>query len=262
MSNLQNRILLVEGDDDKHFVKNFVENFCRRRLSEKLACKFADEDEENNSNNDNDNSRSVLYIDSRSRKKGGIKNMIDDISLKIKEDGREAVGILADANGYSLDSCKHPWQKIKTKLEEVLTLEEHLPERPCQEGLIRRNITPKQKPKSTLCIGVWLMPDNQSKGELENFFARLIHENNPTWARANEYINQCIESMEQADNQRGGFDTGKPYKVSKSKVYAWLATRKKPGKMAAAISEGHGLDFDSELAQRFARWLEKLFCDF
>lgn len=258
MSNLQKRILLVEGNDDKHFVKHFVENFCRRRLSEKLVCKFADEDEENNSNNDN--SRPVLYVDSRSRKKGGIKNMIDDISLKIKEDGREAVGILADANGYSLDSCKHPWQKIKTKLDEVLTLDKPLPERPCQEGLIRRNITPKQKPKSTLCIGVWLMPDNQSNGELENFFARLIDEKNLTWARAKEYINQYVESIEQMGNQQDGFDTGKPYKVSKAKVYAWLATRKKPGKIGAAISKGHGLDFDSELAQRFARWLEKLFC--
>ena len=149
MSNLQKRILLVEGDDDKHFVKNF----CCRRLSEKLVCKFADEDEENNSNNDNDNSKSVLYIDSRSRKEGGIKNMIDDISLKIKQAGRrEAVGILADANGYNLVSCEHPWQRIKTKLEEVLTLEERLPGIPCQEGLILPNVTPKQKPKSTLRI--------------------------------------------------------------------------------------------------------------
>ena len=255
MSNLQKRILLVEGDDDKHFVKNF----CSSRLSEKLVCKFADEDEENNSNNDN--SKSVLYIDSRSRKEGGIKNMIDDISLKIKQAGRrEAVGILADANGYSLDSCEHPWQRIKTKLEEVLTLEEVLPGTPCQEGLILPNVTPKQKPKSTLRIGVWLMPDNKSNGELENFFADLIAENNPLWTHAKEYINQCIKLMEQPDNQRGGFDTGKPYKISKAEVYAWLAIRKKPGKMGAAISQDHGLNFDSELAQRFALWLEELFC--
>ncbi|KKZ14767.1 MAG: hypothetical protein TH68_04105 [Candidatus Synechococcus spongiarum 142] len=260
MSNLQKRILLVEGDDDKHFVKNF----CCRRLSKKLVCKFADENEENNSNNDNDNdndnSNSVLYIDSRSRKEGGIKNMIGDMPLKIKETGREAVGILADANGYSLDSCEHPWQRIKTKLEEVLTLEERLPGKPCQKGLILPNVTPKQKPKSTIRIGVWLMPDNESNGELENFFASLIDENNLLWTCAKEYINQCIESMEWADNQRGGFDTGKPYKISKAEVYAWLATRKKPGKMGAAISQDHGFNFDSELAQRFALWLEELFC--
>ena len=30
--------------------------------------------------------------------------------------------------------------------------------------------------------------------------------------------------------------------------------------MGAAISNSHGLDFDTELAQRFSRWLEDLFC--
>lgn len=255
MSNLQERILLVEGDDDKHFVKNFC---CRdEKLSEKLVCKFTDDNEEDN-DGDCDGSTQILYIDSRSRQTSGITNMIEDISLKIKETGREAVGILADANGYSLNSDKHPWRRIKTKLEEVLDLEDVLSEQPYQKGLILPNVTLKKKPKSTLHVGVWLMPDNGSSGELENFFAGLIHEDNSTWTRAKEYINQYI--MEQTENRPGGFDMKKPYKVSKAEVYAWLATRKKPGKMGAAISAGHGLDFDSELAQRFARWLEGLFC--
>ena len=104
------------------------------------------------------------------------------------------------------------------------------------------------------------MPDNKSPGELENFFAKLIPAANPSWALAKEYIDKYMKEMNQAENQQGSFDTQKQYKVSKAEVYAWLATRKKPGKMGAAISKGHGLDFDSELAQRFARWLENLFC--
>ncbi|MYA91660.1 MAG: hypothetical protein F4Y10_07915 [Synechococcus sp. SB0663_bin_10] len=139
-----------------------------------------------------------------------------------------------------------------------MDFEDALPELPCHKGLIRRNVRPKQKPKSTLHVGVWLMPDNQSSGELENFFAGLIHENNRTWPLAKEYINQY--TMEQAENRQGGLDVGKPYKVSKAEVYAWLATRKQPGKMGAVISEGHGLNFDSELARRFAQWLKDLFC--
>ena len=178
---------------------------------------------------------------------------------EITQQGREALGIMADADGLEPGDANQPWTLIKNGLEENLK-DVTLPEQLSREGLILPEVASKESSLSTLRIGVWLMPDNESKGELESFFARLIHENNPTWARANEYINQCIESMEQADNQRGGFDTGKPYKVSKAKVYAWLATRKKPGKIGAAISKGHSLDFDSELAQRFARWLEKLFC--
>ena len=257
MSNLQERILLVEGDDDKHFVKNFC---CRdEKLSKKLVCEFTDDNEEDN-DGDCGGSTQILYIDSRSRQTSGVTNMIKDISLKIKEAGREAVGILADANGYSLNSDKHPWRRIKTKLEEVLDLEDVLPERPCEEGLILPNVKLKKKPKSTLHVGVWLMPDNGSSGELENFFAGLIPKDNPTWELAKEYISQYMESMEQTETRQGGFDTKKPYKISKAQVYAWLATRKKPGKMGATISAGHGLDFNSELAQRFARWLEDLFC--
>lgn len=227
MSNLQNRILLVEGDDDKHFVKNF----CCKMLSNQLVCKFTDDDNENDS-------IPIFYIPDRSRQEGGVDNMIETISTEIKEPGREVVGILADANGENFDSREHPWQKIKSKLEEVLDFKEVLPELPCQKGLIRRNVKPKQKPKSTLHVGVWLMPDNGSSGELENFFAGLI-EGNRTWKLAKEYVNQYMESTKQLENLQSGFDTEKPYKVSKAEVYAWLATRKK---------------------QRFARWLEELFC--
>ena len=254
MSNLQSRVLLVEGDDDKHFVKNF----CYKMLSNKLVCKFAEEDKGSDSD---DNSTPILYIDNGSRKEGGIENTIKRISPQIKKEGREVVAILADANGQGFDSPEHPWQKIRSKLEEVLNFEDALPELPCHKGLIRRNVRPKQKPKSTLHVGIWLMPDNQSSGELENFFAGLIHENNRTWPLAKEYISQYVRSIERTGNQRGGFNINQPHKVSKAKVYAWLATRKKkPGKMGAAISTDDGLDFNSELARRFAQWLKDLFC--
>lgn len=62
------RILLVEGDDDKHFVKNF----CCKVSSNILVCKLIDED---NRDNDND-SRSVFYVDSGSRQESGVSNMI------------------------------------------------------------------------------------------------------------------------------------------------------------------------------------------
>ncbi|MCY4054705.1 MAG: hypothetical protein OXF25_01245 [Cyanobacteria bacterium MAG CAR3_bin_5] len=255
MSNLQKRILLVEGDDDKHFVSNF----CDKMLPRQLVCKFVEED---NGSDSNDNSTPILYIDSGSRKKGGIRNMIKRISPQIKKEETEVVGIMADANGQGFDSPEHPWQKIRSKLEEVLDFEDALPELPCHKGLIRCNVRPKQKPKSTLHVGVWLMPDNQSSGELENFFAGLIQDNS-TWPLAKEYISKYVGrsiEKERTGSQRDGFDIDKLYKVSKAEVYAWLATRKKPGKMGAVISKGHGLNFDSELAQRFAQWLEDLFC--
>ena len=244
------RILLVEGYDDKHFVRNF----CDKVLGERLSCKFCDE---NGRRHNNYNGRSVFYVDSGDRKTGGLNQMIDRAMQEIKQQGREALGIIADANGLEPDDDNHPWRLIKIRLKENLE-DVTLPEQLSREGLILPDVASKESPRSTLRLGIWLMPDNESKGELENFFMRLIHQDNSTWNHAEEYINQY--TMEQAENRQGGFDVEKPYKVSKAKVYAWLATRKKPGKMAAAISANHGLDLNSELAQRFAQWLEKLFC--
>lgn len=244
------RILFVEGYDDKHFVKNF----CDRILDEKLICGFRNE---SGSRHDNHDAKSVFYVDSGERKTGGLNNMIDRAMEEITQQDREALGIMADADELESDDANHSWKLIKARLEENLE-DVTLPEQLSKEGLVLPRVASKYSRLSTLRVGVWLMPDNESKGELENFFAGLIHEDNSTWTRAKEYINQYI--MEQTENRPGGFDTEKPYKISKAQVYAWLATRKKPGKMGATISAGHGLDFNSELAQRFARWLEDLFC--
>ena len=201
------------------------------------------------------------------RQCGGCDRIITTLEIineRIKSLNLERLGIVLDAddppNG-TLNSPGSNWQKLKAKLEEFFILENYdLPECPPQEGLILPCVTPKENTKSTLKVGVWLMPDNNSPGELENFFARLIPAANPSWALAKEYIDKYMKQMNQAENQQGSFDMQKQYKVSKAEVHAWLATREKPGKMGAAISSSHGLDFDSELARRFARWLEDLFC--
>ena len=248
------RILLVEGHDDKHFVKNF----CDKILADRLICNF---NNENNSRRNEHDGKSIFHVDSGDRKTGGLDNMIRRAMEELTVEGREALGIIADANGHDFDRHEYSWQKIKNKLEEALYLDINLPERPCKEGLILPNVRPKEKPTSTLHhVGVWLMPDNQSSGELENFFARLISESNPTWNLARKYVSEYIELMRHLEDPQGGFDMEKSYKVSKAEVYAWLATRKKPGKMGAVVSRGDGLDFNSELAQDFARWLEELFC--
>ena len=37
-------------------------------------------------------------------------------------------------------------------------------------------------------IGVWLMPDNQSLGELEDFVAQMIPSGDPVWPLSQDYI--------------------------------------------------------------------------
>ena len=37
-------------------------------------------------------------------------------------------------------------------------------------------------------VGVWLMPDNESAGELEDFVARMIPGDDPVWPLSESYI--------------------------------------------------------------------------
>ena len=74
-------------------------------------------------------------------------------------------------------------------------------------------------------VGIWLMPDNQSLGELEDFVAQMIPDNDPVWPLSQDYISRIPEEhREFAEN-----------KTSTAEVYAWLATREDPRQMGAAI---------------------------
>ena len=77
---------------------------------------------------------------------------------------RVAVGIVLDAN----DNVAARWQSLKdSKLEENNIA---LPDKPESFWHDHRRNSPTRRPR----IGIWLMPDNQSTGELEDFIVKMI----------------------------------------------------------------------------------------
>ncbi len=99
-------------------------------------------------------------------------------------------------------------------------------------------------------VGVWLMPDNGSAGELEDFARELIRAADNVWPLAEQYI----AGIPEADRKF------RPGKISKAKLYAWLASRRHPQRIGAAIGTGD-LDAEAPLAKRFAQWLSDLFVE-
>ena len=97
-------------------------------------------------------------------------------------------------------------------------------------------------------VGVWLWPDNESIGEIEDFVARMIPCDDPVWPLSRCYINSI--PVEQRPFSEG--------KTARAEVHAWLAARARPRLMGTAIRAGD-LDVSGVLATRFASWLEKLF---
>ena len=195
------KLLLVEGQDDKHVVEHL-----RRRLASDLA--FHCED------------------------KGGSGPLLDAINVEIATDGRLALGILMDAN----DDLAARWQAIGHRL---LGGDVRLPPQPERGGTVI---------DSDPRVGVWLMPDNATPGELENFVAELVPNDDPVWPLAEQYI----------DGIPGEHRQFKEGKKLRAKIHAWLATRKEPRKMGLALS-AKDLDAGVLLAGELAEWLRKLF---
>ncbi len=196
-------VLLVEGQDDLHVVRQFgashqsMPTFCIRA-------------------------------------KGGIDNLLEEIGSEILVPARKVVGILVDANG-NLDAR---WTAVKNRLQEENII---VPPHPEPTGTI---ININNRPR----IGIWLMPDNQSTGELEDFVAEMIPDSDPVWPRSKRYIDSIPESDQKFSKK----------KIPRAQVHAWLATRESPRQMGVAI-RAKDLDTSGPLSTTFADWLRELF---
>lgn len=164
--------------------------------------------------------------------KEGIDSLLDDIGLELQVPGRTAVGIVVDAN----DDLSARWRAVSDRLREE---EIEAPEKPGLEGTII-NGSPR--------VGIWLMPDNQFSGELEDFVSRMIPDDDPVWPRSQRYI-ECIPECDRKFSEK---------KTQRAKIHAWLATREDPRLMGAAIGAGD-LHVDGRLSTDFAEWLRELF---
>ena len=198
------RVLLVEGQDDKHVVQHLC-----------VQCQPMPQ---------------FHIVD-----KGGVQELLDSIVQEARVSGRKAIGVLVDAN----DDVNGRWNAVADRLrrEDI-----KVPRTPQQAGtLIDGTIrTPR--------IGIWLMPDNQASGELEDFISKMIPNGDPVWPRSQRYINGIPESDRK-------FSEGK---IQRARVHAWLATREDPRRMGAAIG-ARDLRVDGALSTTFAEWLRRLF---
>ena len=135
--------------------------------------------------------------------------------------------------------CQSRWQAVADKLRSAGI--QQPPATPARNGTI---IDVVGKPR----VGVWLMPDNASCGELENFFADMIPPGDPVWPLSKAYIGGIPEKHRK-------FAQGK---ILRAKVHAWLAARKKPRPMGLAI-KARDLDVNVANSREFLAWLRRLF---
>ena len=200
MSEENNRVLLVEGQDDLHVVSHLWSRY----HSERPFCII---------------------------EKGGLDPLLRSVEAEIKAFGREAIGILIDAN----DSFDSRWQSVIHHLKNADVIS---PAQSNEGGLILEG-----RPR----VGVWLMPNNRCSGELEDFVRHMIPADDGVWPLAERFVDSIPEDSRKFSSS----------KSMRAKLHAWLAVREDPSKMGQAIRAGE-LSSHGPNAQNLVSWLAEL----
>ena len=167
----------------------------------------------------------------------GVENLLKPkyISAQLKTpNGLTHLGIVIDAD----EEPDNRWKSLYNAcLPNIPNLPQNLP----AAGLI---ITLE----SGIKFGVWMMPDNQSRGMLETFLAYLVPDNN-LWQYTQ---NKVIEAKQQGATYRD-------YHLDKANIHTYLAWQDPPGKQLHDAVKQKILNQSHPQSAIFLRWLRELY---
>ena len=224
------RVLLVEGKDDQHVMWNLLEV---REVPEMFTVERPNPDENVDEGVDSDGN-------------GGDTALLDSIRRWLFEVEWACLAIVIDAND------KGPagrWQAVRSRLTNAGYTgipEEHNP-----AGTVFELSLLPRSPR-TVRLGVWVMPDNESTGMLEDFVIALIREDDAMLP----LVDGFLDSIPAAQRRF------RPQHRPKARIHAWLAVGERPGRpMGQAIKADAQLDANHPTVQPFLDWVQAALVD-
>ncbi|ACB53566.1 hypothetical protein cce_4218 [Crocosphaera subtropica ATCC 51142] len=167
----------------------------------------------------------------------GVEALLLGLPIRLKEPYLKTLGIVVDAD----QDLQARWQAISNKLKSIGY--DNIPKNLCSEGWIYEQT---ELPK----IGVWIMPNNQLTGKLEDFVSYLIPDDDQLQLKANEILND-LETL-----KINGYN--KKDKI-KAFIHTWLAWQKKPGIQMGQAITANILKNNPLIAEIFINWLNQLY---
>lgn len=167
----------------------------------------------------------------------GIDKLIEGIGVRLKGGNLKRLGIIVDAD----NDIQSQWQSLKDILKESgYTIPIQIP----QEGLIVEQNDKK--------IGIWVMPNNNSNGMIEDFIRFLVPDNDPLISLAEN----TLAYIEGKSLNHYNKDLHK----SKALIHTWLAWQEAPGTpLGLAITKRYLTTENKEICERFIHWINNLF---
>ena len=210
-----NSLLLVEGIDDFHVIHSLCKlfNIPVRNLEDPKGGKFSVKDCK------------------------GINVLLEQIPVLFKSSNQLTnLGIIIDADVDLLsryESIKNILQNLGFSLPDIIPT----------TGLIVVN----QKCK----VGVWIMPNNNLNGMLEDFLSFLVPEDD----KLLPIINANLLNIESQNLNKYPL-----IHKSKAIIHTWLAVQEVPGTPLGQSITRRYLTTDEETCNHFITWMDKLFC--
>ena len=215
------RVLLTEGQDDKHVIWQVCHAnptmFDARREDYQLSVTV------------NKSGHSFLLAE-----KGGVNELLDSLSVELDSPGRSVLGVVVDADSQVAGR----WTELTKALADHVILPSSLQ----AGGTIQSTNNGQVK------LGVWVMPNNGSSGEIEDFVVAMVNLNDVVWPLASDFIKDVPTESRKFNDLR----------IDKAILYAWLATKREPGRMGAAVGSGE-LDLKGQEVTAFTLWLDALY---
>jgi len=203
------KVVLVEGKDDEHVIKHLCGN---RGIPP------------------------VLKVEGHQ----SVENLLETIPVRLKATYEgDIVGIVLDADESLIDR----WAAVRNHLQRLAYSD--VPAHATKTGMIIDPPAESLLPR----VGVWLMPNNQLNGMLEDFLALLVPENSHLFARVQRTVDD-IPLSEQLFSATAR---------SKVLIHTWLAWQKDPGLPFGTAITARFLDPLHTDADTFVTWLRELF---
>ena len=204
------KILLVEGPTDEHVLKHICGN------------------------------RGVPHLD-EVRPHGSVDRLLDSIPVQLRasDDEDDVVGVVIDAD----EDLSNRWRSMRAMLTD--TGYDDVPAQPSPRGTILsppdRSLLPR--------AGIWIMPDNQVTGILENFLRFLVPHPNALF----DYVKRSVANIPASERRF------KPLKEPKAIIHTWLAWQREPGMPPGNAITARFLDPNVPEVDVLVSWLKRLF---
>ena len=200
---------MVEGTDDEHVLKHICGN------------------------------RDIPHLD-EVESQDGVENLIESLGVRLtlSEEG-DVIGVVIDADTDISDR----WQSIRGRITDFGY--QNVPDQPDPDGTIldppARTLLPR--------LGVWIMPNNQTSGILEDFLRFLVPQPNILFDHAKASVAAIPE----------GERRFKQLAEPKAVIHTWLAWQEEPGRPFGTAITARFLDPSVAEVDVLAAWLKRLF---